>query len=50
MGTVLTAAVTSSDYPVVMANALVTAIMMLTISFLVDLFTALLDPRVRLEA
>ena len=46
---VLTAAITSSDYPVVMLYVLIMAVMMLTISFLVDLFTALLDPRVRLE-
>jgi ABC-type dipeptide/oligopeptide/nickel transport system permease component len=33
-----------------MMSALMTAVMMLIISFLVDAFTALLDPRVRFEA
>ena len=49
VGVVLTAAITSSDYPVVMLYVLIMAVMMLTISFLVDFFNALLDPRVRLE-
>lgn len=49
VGVVLTSAITSSDYPVVMLYVLIMAVMMLIISFLVDLFTALLDPRVRLE-
>lgn len=49
VGPVLTASVTACDYPVVMVSALMTAIMILVISFLVDLSTALLDPRVRLE-
>ena len=49
IGVVLTAAVTASDYSVVMMSALLTAVMMLVISFLVDIFTALLDPRVRFE-
>jgi len=50
IGPVLTAAITASDYSVVMMSALITAIMMLVISFLVDISTALLDPRVRYEA
>lgn len=49
VGQVLTQAITASDYSVVMLYTLMMAILMLTISFLVDLFAALLDPRVRLE-
>lgn len=48
VGQVLTKAVTNSDYWVVMFYTLFMAIMMLTISFLIDLIGALLDPRVRL--
>jgi peptide/nickel transport system permease protein len=50
IGVVLTSSVTASDYSVVMMSAFITAVMMLSVSFLVDLSTALLDPRVRLEA
>ena len=49
VGIELTNAITSSDYTVVMLYTLMMAILMLTISFLVDLFAALLDPRVRLD-
>ena len=49
VGPVLTASVTACDYPVVMVSTLMTAVLMLVISFLIDLSTALLDPRVRLE-
>ena len=49
VGKVLTAAITTSDYDVVMLSALLTAFLMLVISLLVDVFTAILDPRVRLE-
>lgn len=44
---VLTSALTSSDYPVVMVYTLMLSAIMLIISLLVDLFTAILDPRVR---
>ena len=50
IGPILTDAITASDYPVVMLSALTTSIVMLLISFLIDVFTALLDPRVRLKA
>lgn len=49
VGPILTDAITASDYPVVMLSALSTSIVMLLISFLIDVFTALLDPRVRLK-
>lgn len=39
----------ASDIPVVMTTTLITAALTLVCSTLVDLFTALLDPRVRLE-
>ncbi|MDW7656551.1 MAG: ABC transporter permease [Bacillota bacterium] len=50
IGVVLTSSITASDYSVVMMSAFLTAVMMLSVSFLVDLSTALLDPRVRFEA
>ena len=49
VGVVLTTAITANDYSVVMLYTLMMAAVMLTISFLVDLFAALLDPRVRLD-
>lgn len=48
IGSSLTNAITSGDYPVVMILALIIAAVMLICSFLVDVITALLDPRVRL--
>lgn len=48
VGIVLTNAITASDYQVVMFYTLFMAIMMLSISFLIDLLGAVLDPRVRL--
>ena len=48
VGIVLTNAITASDYSVVMFYTLFMAIMMLSISFLIDLLGAVLDPRVRL--
>lgn len=48
VGKVLTDAIASSDYYVVMFYTLFMAIMMLSISFAIDLIGALLDPRVRL--
>jgi len=50
MGVVLTSAVTASDYSVVMMSAFMTATLLLVLSFLIDVFTAVLDPRVRFEA
>ena len=48
VGQVLTQAITASDYSVVMFYTLFMAILMLGISFLIDLLGAVLDPRVRL--
>ena len=50
VGSTLMGAVTSGDYPVIMVTTLLIATVMLTISFLVDVLSALLDPRIRLEA
>lgn len=47
LGSSLTRAITSGDYPVVMIITLMIAAVMLVASFLVDIVTALLDPRVR---
>ena len=48
IGTVITSSVVAGDYPVVMVTTLMVAAAILTASFLVDVLTALLDPRVRL--
>lgn len=47
LGSSLTSAITSGDYPIVMVITLMIAAVMLAASFLVDIITALLDPRVR---
>ena len=44
----MTNAATSSDYNVVLVTTLIIAAVMLICSFMVDVFNALLDPRVRL--
>ena len=49
MGLMILEAVSAKDYPVVMVSALMIALMVLFASFLVDVLTALLDPRVRFE-
>jgi len=49
IGTIITNAVVSGDYPVVMVTTLMVAIAILFASFLVDILTALLDPRVRID-
>jgi peptide/nickel transport system permease protein len=49
MGGMILNAVSAKDYPVVMITTMMTACMVLLASFLVDLLTALLDPRVRFE-
>jgi peptide/nickel transport system permease protein len=49
MGTMILQGVGTNDYPVVMATILVSAIIVLLISLLMDIFTAVLDPRVRIE-
>ena len=48
IGTIITDAVIAGDYPVVMVTTLMVATAILICSFLVDVLTALLDPRVRL--
>lgn len=48
IGLVLTNSITSGDYPTVLVISLIIATAMLVCSFLVDVFNALLDPRVRL--
>lgn len=48
IGLTMTNAVTSSDYNVVLVITLIIAAVMLICSFMVDVFNALLDPRVRL--
>lgn len=48
VGKMVLEAQTASDIPVVMTTTMITAVIALLCSTLVDLFTALLDPRVRL--
>lgn len=48
IGGIITNSVTAGDYPVVMVTTLMIAAAILVASFLVDLLTAMLDPRVRL--
>lgn len=48
IGTILTQAVVSGDYPVILVTTLMVAAAMLIASFLVDVLTAVLDPRVRI--
>lgn len=48
IGSIITDSVVSGDYPVIMVTTLMVAAAMLIASFLVDVITALLDPRVRL--
>lgn len=48
IGLTMTNAITSGDYPVVLVTTLIIAAVMLICSFMVDVFNALLDPRVRL--
>lgn len=48
IGTIITSAVVSGDYPVILVTTLMVAASMLLASFLVDVLTAALDPRVRL--
>lgn len=49
MGRAILEAISGKDYPVVLMATLLTATVVLIASFIVDLFTALLDPRVRIE-
>ena len=49
IGSVILSGVSTGDYPVVMMSTLMTSAVILFASFLVDLLTALLDPRVRFD-
>lgn len=49
IGSIITGSVTSGDYPVIMITTLMVAASILAASFLVDVLTAVLDPRVRLD-
>jgi peptide/nickel transport system permease protein len=49
IGDAFVAAVRGSNYPLVMMIALLSVTMVLLASLLVDILTALIDPRVRLE-
>lgn len=49
IGTTIIAAVSASDYPVIMVISMLIAMVILIASFLVDIVKSLLDPRVRLE-
>jgi peptide/nickel transport system permease protein len=48
IGTTIIAAVTASDYPVIMVISMIIAMVILVASFLVDIVKSILDPRVRL--
>jgi peptide/nickel transport system permease protein len=48
IGTTIIAAVTASDYPVIMVVSMLIAMVILFSSFLVDIVKSILDPRVRL--
>ena len=48
IGTTIIAAVTASDYPVIMVVSMIIAMVILIASFLVDVIKSILDPRVRL--
>lgn len=50
IGNTIVAAVTVSDYPVIMVISLLIAVAILLASFLVDIIKSILDPRVRLGA
>ena len=48
IGTTIIAAVSASDYPVIMVVSMLIAMVILVASFLVDIIKSVLDPRVRL--
>jgi peptide/nickel transport system permease protein len=48
IGTTIIAAVSASDYPVIMVISMLVAMVILVASFLVDIVKSILDPRVRL--
>jgi peptide/nickel transport system permease protein len=48
IGSTVVAAVSASDYPVIMVISMIVAMVILVASFLVDIVKSILDPRVRL--
>lgn len=50
IGSTVVAAVSASDYPVIMVISMIVAMVILVASFLVDIVKSILDPRVRLGA
>lgn len=49
MGKLILDSISSKDYPVVLVSAMLVSFMVLFASFLIDLLTAMLDPRVRIK-
>lgn len=49
VGTLILSSVSSSDYPVIMMTTLMVAVAILFSSFLVDVVTAMIDPRIRFD-
>lgn len=49
IGSTLMGAVTSGDYPIIMVITLLIATVMLVVSFMVDVLSAIFDPRIRLD-
>ncbi len=49
IGSTIVAAVTSSDYPVIMVTSMLVALAILVASFLIDIVKSILDPRIRLS-
>jgi peptide/nickel transport system permease protein len=50
MGSMLLSAISGTDMPVVMITAMIIASVILLASFLVDILTAVLDPRIRFSS
>ena len=49
MGQTILDAIATKDYPVILVCTMLTAVMVLVASFLVDIITAILDPRIRVR-
>ena len=47
LGTVMLAAVTQNDYPLISATTLIITLMVLTMVFLLDIIYGIIDPRVK---
>ena len=50
MGSMLLSAVSASDMPLIMISTMIIAVVILFSSFLLDIITAMLDPRIRFVA